>query len=59
MVAGLPWRDWLAPCPRQGSGPAAWFPQGRKEAGIRMLSFAPAATRTRDLLLSSSLYGRR
>jgi hypothetical protein len=60
MVAGLPWRDWLVPGPRQGSGSVVWLPNGRKEAGIHTLSSAPpAATRTRDVPLRSSLHDRR
>jgi len=58
-----PWRDWLVPSrnkaaarsPRSRLAPVS----GRKGAGIRTPSSAPIATRTRDLLLSTSLHGWR
>jgi hypothetical protein len=58
MVPGLPVARlaWSLPAT---SGSVVWLPHGRKEAGIRMLSFVPATTRTRDLLLRSSVHGRR
>ena len=45
------------PAARQRLGPLP--PQRQNEIGIRTVSLAPTATRTRDLLLRSSLHGRR
>jgi len=56
------WRHCPGPFPPQGCTSVVWFPvwlpNGRKGAGIHMLSCAPTATRTRDLLLRRHSRGR-
>jgi hypothetical protein len=54
MVAGPGGEIGLFPARGKAAARSSGSPTARREAGIRTLSFAPAATRTRDLLLRSS-----